>query len=156
LFQLQPGEITQGHIDHALGINVPCLNNPTVYPADTQAGGTDYSCGGNGPPSYGDLMHLTWSPAQIASSVYSAECKVVLTALATYGAFTYDVGNTPGIEILAASNLPWTTVGQPDPWTAIRSNMKAAGDSDGTNWSGCLNRLSASDFELIQIATGSY
>jgi hypothetical protein len=34
--------------------------------------------------------------------------------------------------------------------------MKAAGDSDGTNWSGCLNRLSASDFELIQIATGSY
>jgi hypothetical protein len=156
LFALQPAEIAQGHIDHALGINVPCLNNPTVYPADTQAGGTDGSCGGSSAPSYGDLMHLTWSSAQIAASAYSTECKVVLTALATYGAYTYDDGNSPGIEILAASNLPWTTAGQADPWTAIRADMRAAGDSDGTNWGSCLNRLSASDFQLVQIPAGSY
>ena len=156
LFSLQPAEIAQGHIDHALGINVPCLNNPTVYPADTQAGGTDDSCGGNGPPAYGDLFHLTWTPAQIAASAYSAECKTVLTALATYGAYTYDDGNTPGIELQTESSLPYTTRAQPDPWSAIRSHMQAAGDSDGTNWSSCLNRLNAANFELIEIPAGSY
>jgi hypothetical protein len=156
LFSLQPAEIAQGHIDHALGLNVPCLNDPTVYPADTQAGGSDESCGGNGPPAYGDLLHLTWTPARIAASAYSAECKTVLTALATYGAYTYDTGNTPGIELQSESSLAFTALGLADPWATIRTNMRAAGDSDGTNWSSCLNRLRASDFELLQIPAGNY
>ncbi len=156
LFSLQPAEIAQGHIDHALGLNVPCLNDPTVYPADTQAGGSDESCGGNGPPAYGDLLHLTWTPARIAASAYSAECKTVLTAFATYGAYTYDTGNTPGIELQSESSLASTAFGLADPWATIRANMRAAGDSDGTNWSSCLNRLHASDFELLQIPAGNY
>ena len=156
LFSIQPGEIAQGHIDHALGFNTVCLNNPTVYPADTAAGGTDSSCGGTGPPSYGDLLHLTWTPAQIAASAYSTSCKVVLTALATYGGYTYDDGNTPGIELQSTSSLAWTSNGASDPWAPIRSDMKAAGDSDGTSWGSCLNRLSASSFELLQIKAGSY
>jgi hypothetical protein len=35
--------------------------------------------------------------------------------------------------------------------------MRAAGDADSSgNWHSCLNRLSASNFELIQVHAGTY
>ena len=58
LFAITAQELLNGHIDHALGVNTNCLNNPTVYPADQNASGTDQSCGVSGPPSYGDMIHL--------------------------------------------------------------------------------------------------
>jgi hypothetical protein len=156
LFMISPQEILNGHIDHALGLNTRCLNNPTVYPADQNAAGTDTACGGSGAPAYGDLVHLVWTPSQIAASAYSKECKTVLTALATYGAYTYDTGNL-GLEIAAVSNQSFTAQGGSDPWVGIKANMRAAGDADsGGNWHSCLNRLSASDLELIQIRAGTY
>jgi hypothetical protein len=156
LFEITAQELLNGQIDHALGVNTNCLNDPTVYPADQDAGGTDESCGGNGPPSYGDMIHLLWTPAQIAASPYSAECKTVLTALATYGAYTYDTGNY-GLALLTQHQLSYTAIGQTSPWaTTIIPDLVAAGDGDGTAWHSCLNRLSASDFELIQIPSGSY
>lgn len=156
LFAITAQELLNGHIDHALGVNTNCLNNPTVYPADQNASGTDQSCGVSGPPSYGDMIHLLWTPAQIASSGYSAECKTVLTALATYGAYTYDTGNG-GLALLTQHQLSYTAVGQPSPWTSkIIPDLQASGDAAGTYWHSCLNRLSASDFELLQIKAGSY
>ena len=156
LFEITAQELLNGHIDHALGLNTNCLNNPTVYPADQNANGTDESCGSTGPPSYGDMIHLLWTPAQIAASPYSTECKTVLTALATYGAYTYDTGNG-GLALLAQHQFSYTLVGQPSPWaTTIIPDLQAAGDASGTYWHSCFNRLSASDFELIQIPAGSY
>ncbi|HEY2858531.1 MAG TPA: hypothetical protein VGJ21_08950 [Terracidiphilus sp.] len=156
LFEITAQELMDGEIDHALGINTQCLNNPTVYPADQNADGTDQSCGGTGAPSYGDLVHLTWTPGQIASSPYSPECKVVLTALATYGAYTFDTGNG-GLALLTQHQLSYTSIGKTSPWaTKILPDLAAAGDGDGTNWRSCLNRVKASDFELLQIKPGAY
>lgn len=156
LFMITPQEILNGHIDHALGLNTQCLNNPTVYPADQNASGSDQVCGGSGAPAYGNLVHLVWTPSQIAASAYSAECKTILTALATYGAYTYDTGNL-GLEIAAVSHQGYTSQGKPDPWVGIKANMRAAGDADSSgNWRSCLNRLSAADLELIQIRAGTY
>jgi len=156
LFEITAQELLNGQINHALGLVTNCLNNPTVYPADQHANGTDESCGGMGPPSYGDMVHLLWTPAQIAASPYSAECKTVLTALATYGAYTYDTGNG-GLALLAQHQLSYTAVGKVSPWaTTIIPDLNAAGDGSGTTWQSCFNRLSAADFELIQIPSGSY
>jgi hypothetical protein len=156
LFEITAQELLNGQINHALGLNTNCLNNPTVYPADQNAGGTDETCGGQGPPSYGDMIHLLWTPDQIAASAYSGECKTVLTALATYGAYTYDTGNG-GLALLTQHQLSYTAVGQTSPWaTTIIPDLVAAGDGDGTAWYSCMNRLSSSDFELLQIPSGSY
>jgi hypothetical protein len=155
LFIISPQELANGHIDHALGMNSVCLNNPTVYPSDTAAGGTDQSCGGNGAPAYGDLVHLLWTPAQIASSAYSNECKTILTALATYGAYMKDTGSD-GLSLSVNASLAFTALGQTDPFaTTILPHLRASGDANGTYWASCLNRLAASDLELLQITSGS-
>jgi hypothetical protein len=156
LFEITAQELLNGQINHALGLNTNCLNDPTVYPADQNAGGTDESCGGTGPPSYGDMIHLLWTPAQIAASPYSAECKTVLTALSTYGAYTFDTGNY-GLALLTQHQLSYTAIGQTSPWaTTVIPDLVAAGDAKGTAWQSCMNRLKASDFELLQIPSGSY
>ena len=156
VFEITAQELLNGQIDHALGMNTDCLNNPTVYPADTNAGGTDEACDVAGAPAYGDLVHLLWTPAQIKASAYSAECKTVLTALATYGAYTFDTGNG-GLALLTQHQLSYTAIGKTSPWsTTILPDLVAAGDAEGTAWHSCLNRLKPSDFELLQIPAASY
>lgn len=156
LFEITAQELLNGQINHALGLDTNCLNNPTVYPADQHANGTDESCGGTGPPSYGDMIHLLWTPSQIAASSYSTECKTVLTALSTYGAYTFDTGNF-GLALLTQHQLSYTAVGQVSPWaTTIIPDLIASGDGKGTTWQSCFNHLSSSDFELIQIEPGTY
>ncbi len=149
-------ELLNGHIDHALAVATKCLNNPTVYPADPNNGGSDAGCGGSGAPSYGHMMHLLLSPSQIAATQHSAECKTILTALATYGAYTYDTGST-GLSLITQSTLSYSALGASSPWmTTILPHMAAAGEASGTYWYSCLNGLSASNFELVQIPAGSY
>jgi hypothetical protein len=156
LFEITAQELQNGQIGHALGMDTTCLDNPTVYPADQNTSGTDQACGAPGTPAYGDLVHLLWTPTQIAASPYSTECKTVLTALANYGAYTYDTGNG-GLALLAQHQLSYTAIGKPSPWaTTILPDLTASGDASGTTWQSCLNRLSASDFELLQIKAGSY
>lgn len=156
VMNITAAELAQGHIDHALAMNTNCLNNPTVYPADPNNAGTDQGCGGSGAPSYGHMLHLLLTPSQIAATSHSAECKTILTALATYGAFTYDTGN-PGLSLVTENALSQTALGKSSPWTTtILPDMDAAGDASGTYWNSCLNGLSASSFELIQIAAASY
>ncbi len=146
-------EVADGNIGHALGFIAHCLNSPAVYPADTSVG-TDYSCGGSTPPHYGNLVHLLWSSSQIASSSYSSPCKVILTALATYGAYLTDTGNN-GLQLDTQNELSYTASPQNralDPWPAIQSKLDASGDGGYGSWHSCLNRLQASNFELLQIA----
>lgn len=147
-------ELVNGHIDHALGLVVNCLNNPSVYPANTLTG-TDQACNGSSnPPHYGNLVHLQWSSGQIQNSSYSAPCKVVLTALATYGAYLEDTGNN-GLQINTVGDLSYTqnpaTAGA-NPWPAIQSKINSAGDGFSDRWYSCLQRLRSSDFELLQVA----
>jgi hypothetical protein len=153
LFFLTPQELLNGSINHALGMNSECLNNPTVYPADTSTGGTDQACpgGGSNPPHYGNLMHLL-STSNEASAYASASsyCKTIMTALMTYGAYLYDTGNG-GLEIGAVSGYEYTAQSMTDPWTAINAAMSAAGDN-----ATCLNKLQASDFELLAIPNSGY
>ena len=149
-------ELLNGHIDHALAMATRCLNSPTVYPADLAAGGTDTSCGWSGAPSYGDMVHLVWSASQIAASNHSSECKAVLTALATYGAYTYDTGST-GLSLITQSTLSYSALGQSSPWTTtVLPDIQAAGEANGTYWNSCFDGLSSADFELIQIPAGSF
>jgi hypothetical protein len=156
LMAITAQELLNGHIDHALGMNTSCLNEPTVYPADTRAGGTDKSCGWSGAPSYGNLVHLTMTASQIAATNHSAECKTVLNALATYGAYTYDTGNQ-GLSLVAQSTLSYTALGISSPWaTTIVPHFDAAGEASGSYWKSCLDGLSSADFELVQIPAGSY
>jgi hypothetical protein len=156
LFEVTAQELANGHIDHALGIVTTCLNNPTVYPADQNTGGTDQACTDPNAPAYGDLAHLLWTPSQIAASPYSAECKTVLTALVTYGAYTFDTG-ADGLGLLTQHSLSYTAIGHANPWSStILPDLVASGDASGTVWHSCLNRLSPSDFELIQIKAGTY
>jgi hypothetical protein len=146
-------EFVNGHIDHALGMATSCLNNATVYPADTSVG-SDATCSGStSPPHYGDLMHLVWSSSLIASSSYSAPCKVILTALATYGAYLNDTGNN-GLQINVHNELSYTANSATkslDPWPGIQSQLNATGDGNGQGWYSCLNRIHSSDFELLEV-----
>jgi hypothetical protein len=149
-------EIANGHIDHALGLNTRCLNNPSLFPAD-QSVGTDTSCDNSrNPPHYGNLVHLLWSSSQIAHSAYSAPCKAVLTALATYGAYLDGTGNN-GLQLSVQNELSYTAIASAksqDPWPRIYSEIAAAGDGiygQGNNWYSCMNRLQSSDFELLEL-----
>ena len=155
VFVITAQELSNGKIDHALGLLTHCLNDPTVFPAD-QHSGTDSSCGGSGAPSYGNLIHLLWTPQQIASSGYSPECQTVLTALSTYGAYTVDTGNG-GLALLTQHQYSYTATGNTNPWTTkILPDLITAGDASGTYWNSCLNRLGPADFEILQIPAGSY
>jgi hypothetical protein len=146
-------ELVNGHIDHALGMATSCLNNATIYPADTSIG-TDTSCDNTvNPPHYGNLVHLLWSATQIENSAYSAPCKVVLTALATYGAYLDDTGNN-GLQVNVQNELSYTANPRTkslDPWPGIQSVLNAGGDGTQENWWSCFNRVQSSDFELIEM-----
>ena len=155
LFVVTAQELADGKIDHALGLLTHCLNNPTVYPAD-QHPATDASCGGTGAPSYGNLLHLLRTPEQIAHRGGSPECRSILTALATYGAYAMDTGNA-GLAILTQHQLSYSAIGKDNLWeTRILPDLNAGGDAKGSWWNSCLNHLSATDFELLQIPVGSY
>jgi hypothetical protein len=99
-------------------------------------------------------MHLLWSSSQIQGSSYSAPCKVVLTALATYGAYLSDTGDE-GLQIHVNNELSYTAnpaAADQDPWPGIQSKINAAGDGFSNRWYSCLQRLSSQDFELLEIA----
>ncbi len=158
LFVVTAQELLAGRVDHALGLVTSCLDDPDIYPADTLKH-TDTSCSGKtgqGNPQYGQLVHLRAS-YDIADSVYSPECKTLLTALQTYGAYTSDTNNGYGI-VLATDDV--TLYADPNPWfTKILPDMVRYGDADGAGTSfrfrSCLNRLNSSDIEVYDIAPGS-
>lgn len=147
-----------GHpINHALGMNENCLATSGVngvWPARTSLA-TDGACSGTGPfANYGQFLHLI-SP--IPSS-YSAACKVILQAAKDYGIFLTDTGGG-GWEMNMLHPVMYSLDpnNPSNPWPTIVSQLQAAGDassgisSNGDfSWHYCLNRLSSSDFEVVQ------
>jgi hypothetical protein len=158
LFVVTASEILQGHIDHALGMVASCLDNPHIYPADTSKH-TDTSCSGgtgSGNPQYGQLVHLK-SSFDVAASAYSPECKIYLTALQTYGAYTFDTNNGWGIALATEDTSRYAS---PNPWyTRFFPEMARYGDGTGSGrnftFPSCLNRLTADDIEVYDIAPGT-
>ena len=166
---ITPQEITNAvngvaPISHAMMMGTGCLNNPTVFPADQNANGTDYPCGYANAPSYGDLVVLK-STVTIPTA-YSPECKVILKALQTYGAYLGDTGQsqTPQIQILTMPKLVYTANPTPttNGWDPVVADMQTYGDvsyNSGLNdysWSSCLQRLTWNDFNLYAITPGQY
>jgi hypothetical protein len=151
-----PNELLRGQINHALALNANCANGQNIYPADN-TGVTDTACygGGSGSPKYGDAFQLNWTSAQIESSSHSIECKAMLTAMATYGAYISDTGDDGSMVDIVSEYAYTSDPGEmgPDPYPQIRADMQAAGDADGGgNWTYCFNGLSASDFNLVELA----
>lgn len=152
-------------IAHALGTTARCLDNlpngHMAYPAFTTKG-SDATCSGNngGPngsqPAYGDLLALNMTSSQIAASSYSPACKVILNALATYGAYLMDTGGgndniwLEDARVYGSSNNPWYTV--------IETQFGSDGNGKtgpGFSFGNCMNRLSASNFSLYEIQPGA-
>ena len=155
LMDISAQELLNGHIDHALGIGQSCLDNGGVYPAGVGRN-TDSACPANLEPNavYGDLIHLK-SSVNVASLGYSPYCRAVVQALQTYGAYTAD--NNGGWGIGLEYEFPNNPAYATDPWNkTIFPSMAAGGDGtgSGTNFrfSGCLQRISAADIEVIQIS----
>ena len=157
-------ELVNGHIDHALLLNTQCLNNPTLYPMDLSNGGTDQACTGitkeaNPAAQYGQLVHFLKSPTDLIPYGISNECKTILNALYVYGAYTYDTG-AQGISIAVQSQLSYSALGYTgaaNPWNLIINHMITGGDvTSYTYFASCFQLFHASDFELLQIPTGSY
>ncbi len=154
IFEVSAQDLLQGHIDHALGMLVSCLDNGGVYPA---ARGTDTACPGNLEPNavYGDLVHLKFS-VPVAAYGYSPYCAIVVQALQTYGAFVVDTDGNYGnaIEFENPNNPIYA---QNDPWPGIYASMTAGGDSTGSAagkdvlFTSCLQRIKPGDLEIIQI-----
>ncbi len=155
LYFVTPHELLRGHIDHAIALNANCANDPMIYPANdtSKSDATCYS-GGSGPPHYGDAFQLNWSPAKIAASAHSKECKAVLTAMATYGAFISDTGAYGTVWDFEGTD-PYTVDPDemgPNPWPTILGDLQAAGDADGSgNWNFCFNGLGPADFNLVEL-----
>jgi hypothetical protein len=153
-FLVTPQELLSGVINHAIALNASCLNGQDVYPANnTQP--TDSTCdGSSNPPHYGNAIQLNWSQAKIDASPYSVPCKAILTAERVYGAYFSDTGDD-GTMIDTQSERTFAAdpaeMGQ-DLWPAVPAELQSAGDADSSgNWTDCFNRLSASDFNLIQL-----
>ena len=125
---LYPAELLAGHIDHALGIDVPCADEPSVFPALLHL--TDGPCNAANSPYYGMLIQLNMSDAEIDALNTSRYDKVIKKALAHYGAYVYDVGAPNSFLVL--SYLTYTTQGLPDPWFAtILPDMSRYGVAQG-------------------------
>ncbi len=152
LFQISAQDLLQGHIDHALGMITSCLDNGGVYPA---ARGTDSPCPANLEPNavYGDLVHLK-SSVLVATLGYGPYCAIVAQALQTYGAYMTDTNGNYGLSLefenpvnpIYGSNNPW-----PDIFDAIASGGDGTGSGTGFTFQTCLQRIPASDLEVIQI-----
>jgi hypothetical protein len=126
---LYPAELLAGHIDHALGINVRCADEPTVFPAMPHP--TDGPCNAPNSPYYGMLIQLNMSDSEIDALNTSRYDKIIKKALAHYGGYVYDTG-APN-SFLTLSYLTYTTQGLPDPWfSTILPDMSRYGVAQGT------------------------
>ncbi len=154
IFEVSAEDLLQGHIDHALGMLVGCLDNGGVYPS---ARGTDSACPSILEPNavYGDLVHLKFS-VPVAAYGYSPYCAIVVQALQTYGAFIVDTDGNYGsaIEFENPNNPMYA---QNSPWPGIYASMAAGGDATGSaadqnvSFSSCLQRIKPGDLEVVQI-----
>ncbi len=162
LFEVTAQELLNGQINHALGIVQSCLDNNGVFPAGRVT--SDNPCAGTGVAepnaSYGEMIHLK-SSVNVASLGYSTYCQTIVQALQTYGAYTVDNDNGYGIG-LEIENVNNPLYAQNNPWTnTIFPSIVAGGDGSGSgssfSFQSCLQRIPASDIEVVDIVNdGTY
>lgn len=87
-------EFTQGSINHALFLDVPCGSNSSVYPSETRS--NENVCSGGAP--YGSWFRLNMTDAQIIALGAPAYKVPIYMALAHYGAFTGDNNGSGGVS----------------------------------------------------------
>jgi hypothetical protein len=156
LHDITAQELIQGHIDHALGIEQSCLDSGGVYPAMVGKQ-TDAKCPSSLEPNakYGYLIHIK-SGVDVTKYGYGKYCTVIATAIQKFGAYTMDNNGEWGISLnVDAPQNPYADSGF--AWfTIILPEMAAAGDARGSgvsySWQSCLQRIPASDIEVIQIS----
>ena len=103
-------EMAAGEIDHALFLVAKCDSGGVVWPAT----GHGASCGdGSGPPE-GAHIQLAMSDTEIDALSVPPWKKVILRALAHYGAFVGDTGGSPW-DLQFESGSTSTSFGRPDP-----------------------------------------
>jgi hypothetical protein len=171
---LTPQEILNAEagtpIAHALQIGTRCLNNPSIYPADTVVG-SDTLCNNETPGNYpqsGDYLQLIQRPSLSIAS-HSAACQAVLQVMQTYGAVIGDTGENS--RLLSLSDFVYSTDSAhgEDAWAQVIPQMAAFGEasmqrdspsfgsgsgalSHRATWSSCLSGYRATDFNMWQVA----
>jgi len=159
LMDITAQELLQGHIDHAIGIDMSCLDDGGVYPSIVGRT-SDAKCATLYPnlepnAKYGSMIHLK-SSVNVASLGYSPYCQVIVQALQTYGAYTASTNGKWGLALDFEYMNNYTNAD--NPWfNTIFPSMVAGGDGQGTganfNFGSCLQRIPASDIEVIQISS---
>jgi hypothetical protein len=155
LMDITAQELLNGQINHALGLISSCLDNGGVYPSGVGKP-SDANCPANLEPNavYGDLIALKPS-VNVASLGYSHFCQVIVQAFQTYGAYTADTNGSYGISL--ETEYPKNPAYVTDPWdTIIFPSLALGGDGSGAgsnfSWQTCLQRIPASDIEVIAIS----
>jgi hypothetical protein len=129
-----PSELTQGSINHAMSISVPCTAG-YVWPS---TGPWGLACGRIGQRAagalhMGSLLQLNMSDAEIAATGAPAWQQTIMRAMAHYGMYVNDTnggGGSQTLELEKQSDESFTSVGQaPQMRNAIRS-------LGGKSWSG--------------------
>lgn len=108
-------ELGAGRIEHALAITAPCVQLHDVWPAPASSlGDTVCEAHGSG-PHIGSLLQLNMSDAEIAASGAPPWQRTIMTAMAHYGVYVVDTGNTASreISILNEDDLSFTSFGYP-------------------------------------------
>ncbi|MDQ6777644.1 MAG: hypothetical protein M3071_15850 [Actinomycetota bacterium] len=129
---LRPQELLSGHIDHALQLDAPCTAKSYAYPATASNGeycGQHWSETLTGAPPLGGMMKLNMTDAEIAGSGAPAWEQTVMTALAHYGGIFVDTNGTTrddAIHIFQQDPRSWTSVGAPDQWQQVISQLGGA------------------------------
>jgi hypothetical protein len=108
-------ELAAGRIEHALAMTAPCVQLRDVWPAPASGRG-DAVCEAHGAgPHFGSLLQLNMSDSQIAASGAPRWQRTIMTAMAHYGVYVVDTGNTDSREIslLNEDDLSFTSFGAP-------------------------------------------
>ncbi len=117
---INPEEITQGHIDHALAISLNCSavsSNRIIWPARGSDG-----CGGTGTNVLGYGARVQLDPAlDINSLGLSAGGRVIARALQTYGAWVLETGGT-NFALYAREFVTSTGAQNNAPWNGLLSS----------------------------------
>lgn len=122
---MRPSEVlaaqTTDQINHALILDVACVQSisPPVWPSTK--GEADSSCNNANAPHFGTLLKLNWTDAQIkASSAYPWE-QGIMYALAHYGAYIVDTNGAGdnNIYIFRQSANSWTDLGAENQWSVV-------------------------------------
>jgi hypothetical protein len=106
-------ELAAGRIEHALAMTAPCVQNRDVWPSPSFGRG-DAVCEARGTgPHFGSLLQLNMSDGEIAASGAPAWQRALMTAMAHYGIYVVDTGNTESREIslLNESDQSFTSFG---------------------------------------------